>query len=542
MTVVEVDVANDRSSKRGRVKALGERSMRLLWLLILCGLTTLVLSVGYAFWQLEREIKDDLDQLIGFLDTRLQTAERALLELDAQDVSRCDDAAVRRMTEFTFEHPAAGIFLTRPVGDTSRVFCTIHGQVAPTQHSTVLARAQVPDKPGFELIIVEHLWSGKPRRNLFLDYHGERQYNSVQIPLSDSYAFLEADKESQRRLTILLNNQYQITQLGSLRDKDDWGSMKAGSAIWPLSMEAAISGRRVLAEARLLIPLLLPFAALGVFLLVYISRMRARVDETLFRFHRALERDEFVGYFQPIVDASAGRISGCEVLLRWVRADGSVIPPGRFIPQLEQSELIQEVTQRLLLSLPKQIGEVLEADKAFRCGVNLVPAQLESPELADWLSANCDAIGCNHLALEITERLPVTDMPAARAELKRFKALGIEIKLDDAGTGYGGAAYLQELSIDVLKIDKLFVDTLLISPDNTPVLDAYIRLGQSLGLKVIAEGVETQAQSQALIARGVHLQQGFLFAKPLPAADFVALYRNWQPQYGEMRPRQLQPQ
>lgn len=530
MTVVELESDARGKATEGTVKALGRQSARILWLVLLTGLMTLGLSVGYAFWQLEREIDEDLGQLITFIDTRLRTAEKALTELDRLALPGCDATAVARLTEFTFEHPAAGVFLTRPTGDRSPVFCTIHGQVAPSQHNQVKARAEVTGKPGFELVVIEHLWSGKPRKDLFLNYHGPQQYNSVQIPLTDSYAFLEAEKDSQRRVEVLLDDSYEITQLGSLKEDTEWSSLKASSQQWPVSMRAALSGPRVLAEAQSLLPLFLPLGGLVVFLLYYILRMRAEVDESRFRFHRALARDEFVGYFQPIVDASALRITGCEVLLRWVQADGTVIPPGRFIPQLEQSELIQEVTQRLLLSLPLSLSEVLDADPRFRCGVNLVPAQLESSELADWLSDNAAGLRCEQLAFEITERLPLTDMVAAQTELKRLKALGIEIKLDDAGTGYGGASYLQELSIDVLKIDKLFVDTLLISPDNTPVLDAYIRLGQSLGLKVIAEGVETQAQSRALLERGVIYQQGFLFAKPLPAADFVALYRDWRPQ------------
>lgn len=108
--------------------------------------------------------------------------------------------------------------------------------------------------------------------------------------------------------------------------------------------------------------------------------------------------------------------------------------------------------------------------------------------------------------------------------VEKMQALGVCIELDDAGTGYCGASYLQELSIDVLKIDKLFVDTLTVSPDRTQVLDAYIQMAKSLGMQIIAEGVETSAQSEALVARGTRFQQGYLFAKPLSKVEFFAFW------------------
>ena len=130
--------------------------------------------------------------------------------------------------------------------------------------------------------------------------------------------------------------------------------------------------------------------------------------------------------------------------------------------------------------------------------------------------------------MEITERLPLRNLEVANQHLERLKALGVMIELDDAGTGYGGASYLQELNIDILKIDKLFVDTLILSPDNTPVLDAYIQMAKALEMEVIAEGVEKQEQSLALLARGVHLHQGYYFSKPLPAEEFVHFWLSKQ--------------
>ena len=127
------------------------------------------------------------------------------------------------------------------------------------------------------------------------------------------------------------------------------------------------------------------------------------------------------------------------------------------------------------------------------------------------------------LAIEITERLPLKNLRQARMNVEKMQALGVCIELDDAGTGYCGASYLQELSIDVLKIYKLFVDTLTVSPDRTQVLDAYIQMAKSLGMQIIAEGVETSAQSEALVARGTRFQQGYLFAKPRSKVEFFCV-------------------
>ena len=164
-----------------------------------------------------------------------------------------------------------------------------------------------------------------------------------------------------------------------------------------------------------------------------------------------------------------------------------MILPNSFITELEQGTLINQVSQQIIIAMPKDLAAVLAVDSQFRCGDNSIAKQIESPTCVDWLTQLAsEGYPCQQLTLEITERSPIHDIANAKLILERFIALGCWIELDDAGTGYGGASYLQQLHLDVMKIDKLFIDTLGLIDNRTQVLDTYVNTARSLNLEVIA--------------------------------------------------------
>lgn len=237
-----------------------------------------------------------------------------------------------------------------------------------------------------------------------------------------------------------------------------------------------------------------------------------------------IKYSEFVPYYQPIVDSRNGELLGAEVLVRWRKKDGTIIPPYQFIPHAEESGLIIDITEQLVNKVVADI-KVLGWDKSGRfTSINIVTEHLDNSDLYEQIVRLTEQhkVPYKCISLEITERKQILDLHKARQALDKFYDLGINLKLDDAGTGYGGFSYVQELGIDTLKIDKMFVDTIHSDDVKLPVLDAIVAFSSSSKLKTIAEGVENMEQVAYLAERGVYAIQGYVFAKPMPLEDLVS--------------------
>lgn len=231
---------------------------------------------------------------------------------------------------------------------------------------------------------------------------------------------------------------------------------------------------------------------------------------------QAISLNELRPVYQVIVDARDGRVIGYEALLRWMHK-GETIAPGVFIDIAESTGLIMPITEQLVGNVLKDI-ESLPANQWVT--LNIVAAHLES----DSLTAQLASLGwprANQLMFELTERQQITDIPAARRSIDLLSSHGYSIKIDDFGTGFGGMASLQQLNINCIKIDKMFVDTIGTDDLKAGVLDSMIKFGHDYKLEMIAEGVETQSQAEFLLARGVYLQQGYLYGKPNPISPAV---------------------
>lgn len=239
---------------------------------------------------------------------------------------------------------------------------------------------------------------------------------------------------------------------------------------------------------------------------------------------QAIKRKEFLPYYQPVMDASTHCVVDMEVLLRWKKSQ-TIVPPSEFIPFLEQSKLLHTVTLQLI----EQVLQDIDCKQEASVSINLPPVLLEDVSFTSQLIEKLkqEQLPPKWLNLEITERQPIADLSIAKKHMESLKAVGVGFKLDDAGTGYGGFSYLQELPFDVIKIDRLFVANIAKNKANRCVIDEIIRFGTNIGMTLIAEGVETAEQSAYLLSRNVHQQQGFLFAKPMPYEQLT----DWRNQY-----------
>ncbi|MEZ9234107.1 MULTISPECIES: EAL domain-containing protein [unclassified Shewanella] len=243
----------------------------------------------------------------------------------------------------------------------------------------------------------------------------------------------------------------------------------------------------------------------------------------------AIKHKEFIPFYQPVIDTQTNEIVGVEVLMRWRQSSGELIPPNQFIPFAESDGLIVDMTYSMLDVMADDIEQAGEQVKPLFISINIVPEHLESDQLYLYIKALKESgkLGKHRISLEITERQPITDLAKARAMLDKFYAIDVDLKLDDAGMGYGGFSYVQNLGISTLKIDKAFIDTIGVKDNfNEKTLDAIISFAKKSGLSVIAEGVETESQISYLKVQGVDLVQGYFFSKPLEAKDFFNAYQN----------------
>ena len=241
---------------------------------------------------------------------------------------------------------------------------------------------------------------------------------------------------------------------------------------------------------------------------------------------RALERREFIFHYQPKVDLASGRITGMEALLRWQRPGRGMVQPVEFVPLLEDSGLIVSIGEWLLDAACMQIKAWERAGAApVPVAINLSARQFASKDLGRTIQRVLDhhRIAPHLLQLELTESSLMTNTDDAVQTLRYLKSLGVHLSIDDFGTGYSSLAYLQLFPIDALKIDRSFVSDITSDVNDATIIRAVIGMAHNLGLKVVAEGVENEAQLSFLVANGCDEMQGFYYSPPLPGEDCTAL-------------------
>jgi len=242
----------------------------------------------------------------------------------------------------------------------------------------------------------------------------------------------------------------------------------------------------------------------------------------------ALERGELTLYYQPRVEIKTGRLVGVEALLRWKHPELGLVSPGLFIPIAEEAGLIVPIGEWVLREACRQNQSWREAGlPAIRMAVNLSSVQFRQPDLEFRIARVLEdtRLEPDGLELELTESLFLQDAEITTETLRTIKSMGIHLSIDDFGTGYSSLSYIKRFPVDALKIDQSFVREMTSSPESSAITTSIVLMGKSLGLTVVAEGVETRSQLEFLRALECDEAQGYLFSRPVPAkaaAELIA--------------------
>ncbi|MEO5332784.1 MAG: EAL domain-containing protein [Magnetococcus sp. YQC-5] len=258
------------------------------------------------------------------------------------------------------------------------------------------------------------------------------------------------------------------------------------------------------------------------------TRVMARMLlETSMR--NALEKNEFLLYFQPQMDLASGRMAGVEALMRWNRPGHGMVAPGEFIPLAEETGLIIPMgTWALTEASSRAMSWFASGHAPFRVAVNLSGIQFEQPDFIDLVTRIVRSSGLDHpwLELELTESIAMGDVEETLVKLQSLAKVGVRLAIDDFGTGFSSLKYLKRFPIQMLKMDQSFVRNCALEMEDAAIIRAVIGLAHSLGLSVIAEGVETQEQLDFLRTHGCDEIQGYYYSRPLSETELLKFIKN----------------
>lgn len=518
-------------SRRWRVIALG-------LLLAIIGAAVPITAAGWLSWRMARA--DALDFLTLVAQTGITRAEwtfsqaRSAMEaMDRSEAVPCSAAHIAEMRVATVNVPSV-----EEVGylEDGFIQCTSWGPLAEKIPKSDIDYTTF-DGMEVSFRIAPSVSEGNPMTALHLG-----NYNTLIVPSR----FLDIPMDRDVAVTLMAESGHLIYARNSsspdlaatLVDAQGSGgteghlySVVRENGLVAVAMESRAAVKDQLAKQLAIFVPIGAFIALFIVGLVYwISKKRLSPKAEL---EIAIRNREFVVHYQPLVQLSTGICLGAEALVRWRRPDGTLVRPDLFIPLAEETGLIIPITDQVIDAVIADLQTLLVQDRTLHIAINLCAADIASGRVLDVLDDKLKSTGIRNeqIWLEATER-GFIDIDAASLTLKRARDAGHSVAIDDFGTGYSSLQHLQGLPLDALKIDKSFVDTIGKEAATSAVISHIIAMGQELGLFLVAEGIETEEQAAYLREKGVDFGQGWLYAKPLPVADFKAFHARSKTAFG----------
>ena len=491
-----------------------------------------VLALNYWLSSLvERQGRHDLEQSarrhMVLAETRVARVISTLEELATRGVDSCRSSHLDAMRQATFAaQPVKELSVIAPDG---RTLCTDVGNQPEQRH--VLWSEPIAEASS---VLIEVIRMG-PKGNGWARFRrpGANGVNGLAalVPLTvfvpqvsnggEPMSFHARMLTARGTLIAESGDMTADTRPGDLIVVDQPSSRSALKANITAPAAVMASGQSDLRNIGIVASGLLAILILG--LTVLLPRRERR--NPIVDIERALNAGEFVPYYQPIVDIRSGKLRGAEVLIRWRKSDGTIVPPAMFIPLAESSGLIIDVTRALMKRVLKEAGAALGKRPHLTVGFNLTARHFASEEIVEDVRNifKRSPLRMSQLMFEVTERQPIENLTETRRVIAALQGLGCKVAIDDVGTGHSGLSYMLKLGVDVIKIDKMFIDSLGTDRYSNTIIETLIDLAQNMRMDVVAEGVESFEQVVHLRELGIRAAQGYVFAPPLPASVFLKL-------------------
>lgn len=504
---------------------------RLAHLLVFLGSVGAFLAGGEiaAGYLIDSQRARQLDELGRVALRRAETAVEygiaTLKDLAAGGNLGCDGGALQAVRLQLYQRGAVkDIRLVRP--DAS-VLCSAFSETLEFDKGWVTRADMLPTADGAFLFRVEQFFG--TALGAMIDVNDELGVVGILGVSGSLVDVLPAELRDRSEVRLQLTDGREIvhTRLAEERSlQADTFSLSADSTVYPLRIVVDVETAALADWNREpYLPIMALAGLLGAVFGVLLARTLLRPRSPLEELDAAIERGEIRPYFQPIFDLKTGAISGAEMLARWLKPDGTVVPPARFIELAEETGRIQSLTWHLLRTSLAELRPLLQSDGRFKLSVNISPRHFVSDGfVADLRRIVSEAgVAAQQVTLELTERESFEDAAHAAAIVAEVRTLGFKVAIDDVGIGHSGLSQIQNLRADILKIDKFFIDS--VSRDESAVImiGMLVRLAREMKMSIVAEGIEAREQVDALIACGVGSGQGYVVSPPVPAQSFLEL-------------------
>jgi sensor c-di-GMP phosphodiesterase-like protein len=488
--------------------------------------------IAFEFWldgllssQAAAQVETVAGRAISLTESRLNQTMAALGELAAQGVNSCNQSHAEAMRRAAFNTSTVkDIAVIGPDGET---LCTQFG--APMGERKVIGSEPLTGAADFKLDIIQ-IASGQ--RMVQLRRLAGDGPNTLAALVPVSLLLPQVSVDGSR-----INAYAQIaTRDGIVIGDTGERPQSSGNSISVAAKSASLA-----IDAEILVPReLLPAAYAGlkwlgivadgatIFVLALFTVTMARRktgSNPVADIQRALEAGEFVPYYQPIVDIRSGQLRGAEVLVRWKKPDGSLVLPGAFIPLAESNGLILDLTTDLMRRVCAEAGQAIGRRPGMKISFNFASQLFSGDAIVDEVRKVFagSPIKLSQVVLELTERDPIENFTETRQVIAALQGLGVRIAIDDVGTGHSGLSYMLKLGVDIIKIDKMFVDAIGTDRNSTTIVETLVDLANNMRMDVVAEGVENFEQVMHLRELGIRSAQGYVFAPPLPGSSFLQL-------------------
>jgi sensor c-di-GMP phosphodiesterase-like protein len=479
----------------------------------------------------ERQAQEELDlsvrRAVALADKRFGRAAAALDDLASRGIDSCHPAHVEMLRQATFAAtPVKELSIIAPDG---RTLCT---DTANPEARAIVASEPLTRGGSMRLELVG--LNGRPEQWVRIRRPGGGQANGIAALIPTELLLPNVSTRGgllNSHVRVVANGGIVIASAGAASvaniPKDDLVVATHASRRYLLHTTMS-APREYLASSqgdlRALGAVASGLIALSLLALTLLVRKRGR-DAPISEIERALQAGEFVPYYQPIVDIRSGRLRGAEVLIRWRKPDGSLVAPAAFIPLAESSGLIIEMTRVLMRQVCREMGAAFGPRSNLRVGFNLAARHFADEEIvADVRKIfKHSPIRLSQVVLEVTERQPLDSLTETRRVVAALQGLGVRVAIDDVGTGHSGLSYMLKLGVDMIKIDKMFIDSVGTDRNSHTIIETLIDLAQNMRMEVVAEGVESFEQVVQLRDLGIRAAQGYVFSPPLPGSSFLQL-------------------